>query len=82
MRSDKLQKHSHIHNSLNHKSKKKKQVNSRDVWDMFRNTTKKATNYKKLLHLINKIKVKKNRSCNLVITCLFYVSQDMSKKSG
>ena len=36
---------------------KKKEVNSKDIRDMFRNPTKKALTIKKLLYLINEILV-------------------------
>ena len=49
MRSEKLWKQSQDHNSLNHNSRKRKEVNSRDIQDMFRNPTKKATNNKKVI---------------------------------
>ena len=51
MRSEKLRKQSQDHDSLNHNGKKKKEVNSRDIRDMFRNPIKKATNDKKVIVL-------------------------------
>ena len=51
MRSDNLQKQSQYHDRLHHNSKKKKEVNSRDIRDIFRNPRKKATNDEKVIVL-------------------------------
>ena len=47
--SEKLRKQSQDHDSLNRNDKKKKEANSRDIRDMFRNPTKKTTNDKKVI---------------------------------
>ena len=51
MRSEKLRKHSRDQDSLIYNGKKKKEVISRNIRDMFRNPTKKVTNDKKVIVL-------------------------------
>ena len=55
MRFENLQKQSQDHDSLNHNDKKKKEVDSRNIRDMFRSPTKKATNDKKVIVLDDKM---------------------------
>ena len=51
MRLENLQKQSQDHDSVNHNDNKKKEVNSRNIQNMFRSPTKKATNDKKVIVL-------------------------------
>ena len=58
MRLDKLQKHSHNHNSLNHKSKKRNKLIQETFGTCPETQQRKQLTIKKLLHLINNTCIK------------------------